>query len=789
MPRERVMRVRSFSSNRNIAERSPRAAASITKWVASDDLPVPAAPISRVLVPRSRPPPSSWSIAGRPLLTGVVSAFAPMMRGDQAREHAHAAGLDHVVVVAAAERPPAHLVDPQAAAIAAEFRPQLVQPDDAVHDGVHVQALVGHLAFVEQQHGAAAAGEVLLQRQHLAAQPQDGARQQPDFGQRVEHHARRLQAFDLLQDAAGRVGQFHLGGMEHRVLVVRIELVAEREQLVDVDAVQGPAVGGGDLAQLLLGFRQGDVQHRLAARGALAQELHGHRGLARAGHALEQVQAIRGQPAIEDDVQPGHAGAHRCRRRHRGICLHRRALESVVARCHLGDGDESNGVVNILCTTLKRWRPASAILVRVRAHRGPRYADKGAAMTSGGGARRRRRRLSGDACGAPVSVPGHDFEVPCAASCFRHRAGAGRLSPGAGAGAGRPRSRRHARHQPVAARRAADALRRGGGAACRIVEFDGKVTVGIEVLAPASSITLNAVDLTFASGRLLPASGKGNVAPPKVSTDDKAQTATFTFAEPLPVGSYKLAMDYTGKIGTQANGLFAIDYETKAGKKRALYTQFEAPDARRMIPSWDEPAYKATFTLEATVPSTQMAVSNMPVVERSDAGKADAGALRAVAEDVDLPAVLRRRRFRPRDREVGPDRARRRHAEGQGRPGRFALDSSVDVLREYNDYFGVDYPLPKLDNIASPGGSQFFGAMENWGAILTFEYTLLLDPTISTASDKQRVFGVAAHEIAHQWFGNLVTMQWWDDLWLNEGFASWMASRTTVTLHPEWKPR
>ena len=108
---------------------------------------------------------------------------------------------------------------------------------------------------------------------------------------------------------------------------------------------------------------------------------------------------------------------------------------------------------------------------------------------------------------------------------------------------------------------------------------------------------------------------------------------------------------------------------------------------------------------------------------------------------------------------------------------------------EYNRYFGVHYPLPKLDNIAAPGRSQFFGAMENWGAIFTFEYAMLLDPAISTQSDKQQVFATAAHEMAHQWFGDLVTMQWWDDLWLNEGFASWMESRMTARLHPGMEHR
>ena len=123
---------------------------------------------------------------------------------------------------------------------------------------------------------------------------------------------------------------------------------------------------------------------------------------------------------------------------------------------------------------------------------------------------------------------------------------------------------------------------------------------------------------------------------------------------------------------------------------------------------------------------------------------------------------------------------------GASAQARFALDSSRDVLREYDDYFGVPYPLPKLDNVASPGGNQFFGAMENWGAIFTFERCLLLDPMLSSQTDRQAVFSVAAHEIAHQWFGNLVTMRWWDDLWLNEGFATWMEGRTTRKLHPEW---
>jgi aminopeptidase N len=319
------------------------------------------------------------------------------------------------------------------------------------------------------------------------------------------------------------------------------------------------------------------------------------------------------------------------------------------------------------------------------------------------------------------------------------------------------------------------------------MNFDGKVVVTINVSKPTDSITLNAINMTFASVQLTPASGGSAFAAPKVGVDAKAQTATFTFARTIPAGSYKLAMSYTGKIETQANGLFAIDYDTKTGKKRALYTQFENSDARRFIPSWDEPAYKATFDLTATVPTGEMAVNNMPVASRTDLGNG-----------------LTRVRFQPTPKMstyllffgLGDFERATTMADGteigvitqRGKKSQagFTLKSGAAVLKEYNDYFGVPYPLPKLDNIASPGSSQFFSAMENWGAIYTFEYALLLDPSFSTQSDKQQVFNTAAHEMAHQWFGDLVTMRWWDDLWLNEGFASWMAARTTEKLHPEW---
>src|SRR5690606_19763066 len=125
---------------------------------------------------------------------------------------------------------------------------------------------------------------------------------------------------------------------------------------------------------------------------------------------------------------------------------------------------------------------------------------------------------------------------------------------------------------------------------------------------------------------------------------------------------------------------------------------------------------------------------------------------------------------------------------GSGEQARLALESTPPLLEFYTDYFGVPYPLPKLDNVAAPGQSQFFGAMENWGAILTFERFLLLDPTITDPATQNYMYTALAHEIAHQWFGNIVTTAWWDDLWLDEGLARWMETKASARFRPDAFP-
>ena len=217
-----------------------------------------------------------------------------------------------------------------------------------------------------------------------------------------------------------------------------------------------------------------------------------------------------------------------------------------------------------------------------------------------------------------------------------------------------------------------------------------------------------------------------------------------------------------------------------------IATQLEPADARRIFPCWDEPAFKASFELAVTVPQAFTAVGNMPVTREEAAGP---GAKRVSFAPTPRMSsylfVLAAGEFERLTEEADGVTVSVVTTLGKREQGRFALESAIRLLHYFNDYFGVKYPLPKLDLIGIPGG--FSGAMENWGGITFCESLLLFDPATSAPAARRRIFGIIAHEIAHQWFGDLVTMGWWDNIWLNEGFASWMQTKASEHFFPQWQ--
>jgi len=310
--------------------------------------------------------------------------------------------------------------------------------------------------------------------------------------------------------------------------------------------------------------------------------------------------------------------------------------------------------------------------------------------------------------------------------------------------------------------------------------FRGRESIEVVLTEPTSAITLHAAEIAFGEVTIT-AGGRTQTA--RVTTDTARETATFTVPQPIAEGRATIQVAYTGLLNDKLRGF----YISKANGRKYAVTQMEATDARRAFPSFDEPAYKATFDISLMVDAGDTALSNgrqLSDTPGPEPGKHTLNFARTPKMSTYLAAMI-----------VGDFVCREGASDGIpirvcSTPDKlgltaFALDAAQQQLAFYNNYFGIRYAFGKLDIIAVPDFSA--GAMENAGAITFRERLLLVDPANSSVNVRKRVASIVSHEIAHQWFGNLVTMKWWDDIWLNEGFATWMANKPVAVWKPEWR--
>ncbi|QCE16380.1 aminopeptidase M1 [Vigna unguiculata] len=318
--------------------------------------------------------------------------------------------------------------------------------------------------------------------------------------------------------------------------------------------------------------------------------------------------------------------------------------------------------------------------------------------------------------------------------------------------------------------------------------FAGSVAVDLDIVAGTSFIVLNAAELSVTPDSISFTVGDSSTVfkPSRVELFESDEILVLEFPQEIPVGLGVLSILFEGILNDRMKGFYRSTYEHNGEKKTMAVTQFEPADARRCFPCWDEPVCKATFKITLDVPSELVALSNMPVVEEITNGD-----LKTVSYQESpimstyLVAVVVGLFDYVEDHTPDGVKVRVYCQVGKANQGKFALDVAVKTLELYKNYFATPYSLPKLDMIAIPDFAA--GAMENYGLVTYRETALLYDDQHSAAANKQRVATVVAHELAHQWFGNLVTMEWWTHLWLNEGFATWVSYLATDSLFPEWK--
>jgi aminopeptidase N len=309
--------------------------------------------------------------------------------------------------------------------------------------------------------------------------------------------------------------------------------------------------------------------------------------------------------------------------------------------------------------------------------------------------------------------------------------------------------------------------------------FAGTTRIRVRLDKPSTEIVVNAAEIAFEAVTIA-AAGRTQTA--KVTLDAAREQATLTVAESIPAGAAEISITYRGILNGQLRGL----YLSHANNRRYAVTQLEATDARRMFPSFDEPSFKATFALTATIDAGDTAISNGAVIADTPGPGAGKHTL-----TFDLTprmstylVALAVGDFVCNEGKAGTVPVRVCSTPDKKALTGFALEAIQKVLEYFDTYYALKYPFKKLDVVAVPDFAA--GAMENTAAIFYREEYLLADPKSTSVGTRKLIAGILGHEIAHQWFGNVVTMAWWDDLWLNEGFATWAANKPVSAWKPEW---